>query len=93
MKGICLSICWIQTFLYFVNVVFFLSFTICTTMVFDLSNPYLTSIFFGWGWGDRAPSLSQVELSLTSLPLLVLDSQGLHFFSCKVGIRGMEKIQ
>lgn len=30
---------------------FFLSFTICTTMVFDLSNPYLTSIFFGWGWG------------------------------------------
>lgn len=34
---------------------FFLSLTICTTMVFDLSNPYLTSIFLGGGgWGFRA---------------------------------------
>lgn len=58
MKGICLSICWIQTFLYFVNVVFFLLFTICTTMVFDLSNPYLTSIFFGWGLGGLRAALN-----------------------------------
>ena len=40
-----------------------------------------------------APSLSQVELSLTSLPLLTLDSPGLSFFSCKMGICRVEKIQ